>query len=275
VKFSVVLPRLRWWRCLEDIADCLAAALKAAGHEVWRANDFAQDHAAGALKGAIEIVIGAHREGVVLPNYPVIIYQTEVPGSGSFPASYVEKLSRALCVWDSAHGYGTGLAVVEPGRYEQTPADVPKDIDILFYGSLTERRVELLTKLQDAGLNPECHFNVFGAERNALVDRAKVIVDIKQRESDPSDKTRTFFLDSRGACVLTENDTDPLRRLSPARIVEQCRALLNSAEARRNHVAERRAELKPTDVTDGIAVLARALAARVGEQPEYIAHHPV
>ena len=293
MKFSIVLPRSQWWQCLDDIACCLTDALRKAGHEAtifpefdsgidqWRTGD------SGRTEQCFQVVIGAHRESVILPTYTIIIYQTEVSGSGSFPASYAEKLKRALCVWDSAPGYGTGDAVVEPGLFLQRVRPITQDIGILFYGSLTDRRIELLTKLHDAGLGLECHFNVFGEERNVLIDRAKVIVDIKQREDDPSDKTRTFFLDSRGACVLTENDTNSGRRLSPARIVEQCRTLLADAEMREVHAASRRGELKPTDVSAGIKALEDKLSLRrvlkevasefdrhVEQRGNGAAHHP-
>lgn len=259
MNFRVVVTRGKYSRCLDDLANCLTQALRKAGHEAfcteaWEGN---------RPPLCVEIALGAHRESVTLPDYPVVIYQTEVPGSRAFPASFKAKLAKALCVWDSAPGYGTGDAIVEPGLYT-TPDAWPghKDIDLLFYGSLSPRRIELLTKLQDAGLAPQVHFNVFGSERNALVDRAKVVVDIKQRADDPNDKTRTFFLDSRGACVLTENDTNPRRALQPDRIVEQCRGLLADEKLRAIHAYDRRTELKPTDVTAGIAALERALGRK-------------
>lgn len=274
MNFRLVLHKSKYWQCLDDLRSCIGSALVAAGHgyscyDVWHTTT-------APVATGPAIVFGAHRESVRasdFPDYPVVIYQTEVPGSRSFPPSFAEKLKRALCVWDSAPGYGTGQAVVEPGLYQtgamQTVNDVAsamigqpvprKDIDLLFYGSLSPRRIELLTKLQDAGLAPQVHFNVFGAERNALVDRAKVVVDIKQRADDPNDKTRTFFLDSRGACVLTENDTNPRRALQPERIVEQCRELLANQALRGMHAADRRAELKATDVTAGIVALEMAL----------------
>jgi len=267
VKFALVLHETKWWQCLDDLRRCLGSALTNAGHEV----DYASDWQ-GAPTNRLEIVIGAHRESVTLPSYPVVIYQTEVPGSGSFPQSFAEKLKRALCVWDSAPNYGTGDAIVEPGLMQVSAPIVEKDIDLLFYGSLSQRRVELLTKLQDAGLAPSCHFNLFGYERNVLIDRAKVIVDIKQRAEDPNDKTRTFFLDSRGACVLTENDEDDRRRLRAGSIVQQCRELLANPELRRVHAASRRAELKPVDVSGCIAALERRLAKPANGRA---AHHHV
>ena len=262
MNFRIVLPRTKWWRCLEDIAECLRGALRTAGHEA----DLTQNFAGGYTGAPCEIAIGAHRESVTLPDYPVVVYQTEVPGSAAFPASYSDKLKRALCVWDSAPGYGTGQAVVEPGFTDQRDVMIvgPKDIPLLFFGSMTDRRVEILTRLHKAGLGLECHFGVFGSERNALIDRAQVVVDIKQRDTDPNDKTRTFFLDSRGACVLTENDENPDRALSPIGIVEQCRSLLTFPDRRTRHIESRRAELKPTDVTAGIAALEKSLAPKAG-----------
>jgi hypothetical protein len=271
---------------MNDLAECLTHALRGAGHEAVIDPDYcggmdrrwSYRDDAGRLQETYDIVIGAHRESVKLPSYPVVIYQTEVPGSGSFPASFAEKLKGALCVWDSAPGYGTGQAVVEPGWMPTSAAIVEKDIPLLFFGSMSPRREEILTRLHKANLGLECHFNVFGAERNALIDRAQVVVDIKQRGTDPNDKTRTFFLDSRGACVLTENDENAERRLNPDSIVEQCRALLDDADLREARIDQRSNELQRVDVTAGIAALEQALAARQHSwRPGngHIAHHPV
>jgi len=263
--FSVILQRTPYWRCLNDLAKALALALRAAGHEATVFPDFARNN-------STEIMLGAHNRLTELPDYPVIIYQTELPGSMWWTPNYLARLNSARAVWDAVPGLNYELApnvrrgVIEPGLYNfaRQPTigsvlagefrPVPKDIDLLFYGSLSPRRIELLTKLFDAGLGIDVHFNVFGDERNALIDRAKVVVDIKQGEGDPDDTTRTFFLDSRGACVLSENDPGPAG-LRPSEIVEQCRALLLDPVKRELHTERRRAKLKPTDATAALAVL--------------------
>lgn len=270
MNLSVVLPRFPYWQCLDDLADCLAHALVDAGHDVHRESVF------GAHPGAVEIVIGAHSGAVKLPDYPVVIYQTELPGTSWFTPNYKARLASALCVWDAVPESKTGHAVLEPGLYPSQAAAVAKDIDLLFYGSLSEYRVATLSKLSDAGLNIEAHFGVFGAERNALIDRSKVIVDVKQRQDDPDDLTRTFFLDSRGACVLTENDQDKLRALDSGRVVEQCRWLLSSDERRARHAKARRDELRLVDVGPAIAALEAAIGKPVQRAPANgAAHHPV
>lgn len=257
MKFRIVLPHFKWRRCLEDLSDCLAEALRRDGHAVEQVADFKQGT-------EIEIALGAHEAAVELPAYPVVIYQTEVPSSGWFTESYRARLRSALAVWEASEDFLTTEAtdrssVVAPGLVASAPSNVPKDIGVLFYGSLSPRRIALLEKLENSGLRPSVHFGVFGETRNALIDRSRLVVDIKQNEGDPDDSTRTFFLDSRGACVLSENDRDAKRRLAPWNIVEQCRGLLKDDSKRAEHAASRLSELKPTDTTAAVAQLTKIL----------------
>lgn len=258
MKFRVVLPRFRWRECLRDLADCLVDALRRDGHAVELVDEF-------RYGTEIEIVFGAHEASVKLPDYPVVIYQTEVPASGWYTAEYKERLRSALAVWETAPGYVTQEAsrtsVVEPGRIQQHGGQyaVAKDIDVLFYGSLSPRRIAILSQLQAAGLAPSVHFGLFGKKRDALIDRAKIIVDIMQTDGEPGDNTRTFFLDSRGACVLSENDKNPARVLAPWKIVEQCKELLADDAKRAAHAASRLAELKPMDTRAAVEQLANII----------------
>ena len=145
-----------------------------------------------------------------------------------------------------------------------------KDIDLLFYGSLSPRRVEILTKLQDAGLAPEVHFNVYGAERDRLIDRAKVVLDIKQDAGDPDDITRTFYLDSRGACVLSENAPDKTlySTLWPDNVVDQCKTMLASKARRNELVAWRQEKLRSRELAR--TVLLKAAVSEFERAPASI-----
>jgi hypothetical protein len=253
VKFRIILPRFKWRRCLQDLADCLAESLERGGHHVEQADEFRPGT-------EVEIVLGAHEAAVDLPDYPVVIYQTEVPGSGWFTEAYRRRLAGALAVWEASPGFASisdfgRRSVAVPGLMRVTPHDVSKDIPLLFYGSVSERRLALLKRLVDSGLNPSVHFGVFGETRDALIDRAELVVDIKQVEGDPNDSTRTFYLDSRGACVLSENDADPKRVLAPWRLVEQCRELMGDPRKRAAHAESRRAELVPMDTGPAVAQL--------------------
>ena len=58
-----------------------------------------------------------------------------------------------------------------------------KDIDILFYGSINERRKILLDKLIAAGLKVVAIFGVYGAERDSYIARAKIVLNLHLRSS--------------------------------------------------------------------------------------------
>lgn len=257
MKFRVVLPRFRWRKCLTDLADCLADGLRRDGHQVEQSDEF-------RCGTEIEIALAAHEPTVDLPAHPVVIYQTEVPSSGWFTPGYLARLDSALAVWDAAPEFRSTptASVVAPGLFGEPAPAVPKDIDLLFYGSLSDRRVQILQKLQANGFTPSVHFGVFGEERNRLIDRSKLILDIKQHDGDPNDSTRTFVLDSRGACVLSENDPDPRRVLLPDRVISQCRQMLKSDGMRDFHVKSRQADLKPMDVGPAVERLTQAIRER-------------
>lgn len=263
--FRVVNPPAKFSRCLDDLADCLADAIRRAGFEAERATECC------GLFGAFDVVLGAHSREWNPPPTPHIIYQTELPSSKWWTPNYVARLYGALAVWDAGPFHydlppHIKRATLEPGLVECTPADVPKDIDVLFYGSLSDRRVKILTELWDAGIKVETHFNVFGKERDALIDRAKIVIDIKQNDGDPDDSTRTFWLDSRGACVLSENAQRVWEgdRLIPERVVSQTKALLSSAHDRQQLTARRQIAL-------GSGMDARQAIADVLRQPGNIA----
>lgn len=99
-------------------------------------------------------------------------------------------------------GYSACLTRIEP---------VPvKDIDILFYGSLNKRRADILRALQIGGLKVAHLFNVYGQERDAVIARSKVVMNIHQFDSKVFEIVRVSFLLANRVCVLTEGDiTDP------------------------------------------------------------------
>lgn len=283
MRFRVVLPTFPFSECLRDLANCLTDALRRSGHGVELDTEFMPtrdgDMPHDREGSIVQVVLGAHHGQVKLPEYPVVIYQTETPNSSWFTAGYKTRLLAALAVWEAAPGFVTQeperTSVVPPGVDPErvlSPDSSKQDIPILFYGSLSERRVALLTKLQDAGLAPSVHFNVFGAERDALIDRAKIVVDIKQGDFDPNDNTRLFALDARSACVLSEHDDDPSRALVPWKIVEQCRELLENPRLRRERIRSRQAELKPMDVTAAVAQLGEILRRGPRVTPMYLGH---
>lgn len=81
-----------------------------------------------------------------------------------------------------------------------------KDIDVLFYGSMNERRHHILKTLKDGGLKVAHLFNIYGAERDAAIARAKIVINIHHYASGVFEIVRISYLLANRVCVLTEGD---------------------------------------------------------------------
>ena len=144
---------------------------------------------------------------------------------------------------------------------------------MLFYGSLNDRRREVLLKLEAAGARVHHAFGVYGEERDALIARAKLVLNVHFYESKVFEIVRVSYLLANGKAVITEPSPD-LGRLAGGvavfeydGLVQGCLEFLANEKARK--VLELRARMLFREF-DQAALLRPALknlAAPVGEQP--------
>lgn len=105
------------------------------------------------------------------------------------------------------YGYAPGL---------RTDSSLPRDIDVLFYGELGDRRLPLFNALMSRGLKVEASFGLLPAFfAQDLIDRAKIVADIGRTDGlrflTP---TRICAALQRGATVMSEQiDRSPLAKL--------------------------------------------------------------
>lgn len=84
-----------------------------------------------------------------------------------------------------------------------------QDIDVLFYGAPTPRRLALRDELEKRKLATHFAFGVYGPERDALIARAKVVVNPCTFGSDGIfDMVRLSYLLSNRKAVVMENGID-------------------------------------------------------------------
>lgn len=82
-------------------------------------------------------------------------------------------------------------------------------IDVLFYGMLNQRRLRLRDQLVRMGLETRFVFGVYGAERDALVAQAKVVVSPSRFERDGTfDIVRLSYLLANHKAVVMEGGID-------------------------------------------------------------------
>ncbi len=117
------------------------------------------------------------------------------------------------------------------------------DIDVLFFGSINERRRAILDALRARGLNVVALFGVYGAERDRAVARAKVVLNVHFYEAAIFETVRVSPMLARGACVVSEGQPDDpdvvdlaggLVLCSYETLVDHCCALVADAVERRS-----------------------------------------
>jgi hypothetical protein len=199
-------------------------------------------------KDRTNIVLGYHLLGAGdhLKAFKYIPYQLEQLSAAEsvFSENIKNVLAGAAAVWDYSKeniaflaqhkipplhlpvGYHAGL--------EQIPRGQQKDIDILFFGSMCDRRKKVLESLAAAGAKVQALFGVYGKERDAAIARAKIIINIHYYSSKIFEAIRISYLLNNACCVVSEqSDVFPYPGVNIPlvpydRLAEQCCALLST-----------------------------------------------
>lgn len=269
-------------RCFEDHVRAVAAALRDLGHEV----EYATQEA--LRRGGQLIVWGANnvREDARASDDPsrmerfprgTIIFQTEQVSAIEDPRYFIQNWEqyRGLGgVWDYARSNVEALAKLgiaatlcplgyHPSmeKFTQLP-EGDKDIDVLFYGSNVGPRRELLDKLEATGLRVVRLFGAFDRERDEVIARAKVVINLRAYQYGVFEIFRCSHLFANRVCVVNEaGNRDPelealARKCSStvprSQIIDECRRLVGTLSGRL-YVAERGyEEFKKTSMVESV-----------------------
>lgn len=168
------------------------------------------------------IVLGANLLQTVPAPVPpdTVFYNLEQisPDSDWFRAGLLDVLRTRPC-WDYAPANlaplaaaGVQVTAVLPIGYAPAltriaPAD--EDVDVLFYGSLNERRALALRELTRRGLRVKHLFGVYGAERDAWIARARIVLNMHFYASKVFEAVRVSYLLANRRFVISEPGADP------------------------------------------------------------------
>lgn len=89
-----------------------------------------------------------------------------------------------------------------------------QDIDVLFYGSINDRRKAILRTLLERGLETKAVFGLYGRDRDSLIERSKVVLNLHLYDSKIFEVVRVFYLMTNSKAVVSE--------VGPETHVEQC-----------------------------------------------------
>ena len=174
------------------------------------------------IPGEQVIVLGAHLVDAADPipcPTGTIIYNTEqMSDESAWRTSHYLGLLKAYQVWDYSVRNVERLEALGVTRVTHVPVgyvpelariqSVEEDIDVLFYGSLNERRQCILDELRQRGLEVVAVFGVYGAERDDLIARAKVVINIHYYESKIFEIVRVSYLLINQKAVVAECGLD-------------------------------------------------------------------
>jgi hypothetical protein len=234
--------------CFEDFAKALANALRQLGHEV---TDF------GPEQGRL-ILFGVNNSFPVEGSVPdgSIIYNTEqmtsFGGDVRKQMQNFDEWSKRCVIWDYSSLNASKLRAAGASRVVHCPLGyVPsmttiepapiQDIDVLFYGSVNPRRRAVLDALDAAGLSVVRLYGVYGSDRDAVIARSKVVLNLHYYENAVFEIFRVSHLLANKKCVVSEGggeDTELEEFAERAtacvpidRIVSMCGDLLLSERA--------------------------------------------
>jgi hypothetical protein len=216
VQFAIVTPDPAQWvhvRAFDEVAEAIQAGLLELGHSCERS-------AGRLLDYRTHILFGAHLlPPVASLNAGTILFNLEqiVPGALWVTRDYIERLRRYR-VWDysarniaALEEMGIHDATHVPLGYAKVLERIPtvtEDIDVLFYGAYNERRMAPLRRLTERGWNVKCARGVYGRERDALIARSRIVVNIHFYEESRLEVARCFYLLANGRFVLSEESPD-------------------------------------------------------------------
>jgi hypothetical protein len=94
------------------------------------------------------------------------------------------------------------------GRVVDRP-QAERDIDVLLVGYPNYRREHIIKQLSDLGLSAQLAHMVFGEERDALLSRAKCVINIHFYEAKVLETVRLSYLLANSVFVVSEKSSDP------------------------------------------------------------------
>lgn len=202
-------------RCFEEVAIALQSGLRAHGIHAPIVTD-PKD------RNGVPIILGAQLLSHLPPIHlhpKSIIYNLEQVDVGSqwLDKNYIQLLKKYR-VWDYSQRNIAALAQMGMKKVQHVQIGyapeltciprVEEDIDVLFIGSLNQRRRDILNAIQARGVKVEVGFNVYGAERDAMLARAKIILNLHFYEAKVFEIVRVSYLLANCKCVISERGGD-------------------------------------------------------------------
>ena len=252
-KFDVLIAQPKGYAfsaAFDEVAHGIAQGLRENGHfsQVRYVSSFSTD------SDYIPIIFAAH----LLPDEPIpanaIIYNLEQINSGSrlLNEKYLNQLKNHI-VWDYSQRNiqalkqkGVNNIFHVPIGYAQDldrfKSNQSQDIDILFYGSVNQRRKVILDQLRERGLKVVNVVGLLGKQRDELIARAKLVLNMHFYPTFIFEIVRVSYLLNNSIAVVSELNSnteiyplelkDAIEGVPYEGLVDACESLIHNENRR-------------------------------------------
>jgi hypothetical protein len=250
VQFAVAIvspPGYLHGEAFREVAEALHYALLALGHDSLLTDRLDYDRQT--------IVLGSNllaHYGLEPPDNAILYNFEQVYEGSPWLTPALLAAFRRRRVWDYSQANIERLAAWDVPRLNHVPvgyvpeltriAAVPEDIDVLFYGSRSPRRSAVLDALRARGFRVESLFGVYGAGRDAVIARSKIVLNMHLYEAEVFEIVRVSYLLANGRAVVSERGSNPAEDADLAsgiafaaydELVDRCVELLGDDHTRR------------------------------------------
>ncbi len=206
VRFNLCLvdpPHFRFGHFLFDALRLVALSLETLGHSCTLTRNRLERRAINLIAGGHLATDTTLLDELADLGQPYVVLQTEVihertvnrekDQSARFEQVFLPLLQRATAVWESAETnlaplrqLGIDAAFLRYGYHpglEEIRFKAERDLDFLFFGSLTPRRQAVLQRLTELGYRVASCFDDAALFRNDLIARSELLLTIRQSDA--------------------------------------------------------------------------------------------
>ncbi len=252
-----------------EVAESIHHGLVALGHDsilTYRVN----------VPGRRQIVFGSNlaaKMGLNLADDSVLYNLEQVErGSTWLDEAHLALLKRHT-VWDYSRANIAELKKLGVKQVRHVPIGyvpaltrlkpAPEEVDVLFAGSMNERRQKVLDALARKGVTVERLFGVYGAQRDERIARARIVLNLHYYDAKVFEIARVSYLLANQRFVVSERgkESEEEAAFAPGvafadydRLVDTCVDYLGRPEDRRR-IAAAGFELmrgRPVDLKDAL-----------------------
>ncbi len=198
-----------------EVALAIHHGLRALGHDPVLGSDL-------GLRGRRHVVLGANLLAAArrAPPEEAILYNLEQVSEGSpWLTGEMLEMHRRHAAWDYSRANADAWVRLGVPRPAHLPvgyvpelsriAPAAEDIDVLFYGSVNERRKAVLEELARRGARVQAAFGVYGEERDRLIARSRIVLNLHFYDAKVFEVVRVSYLLANRRCVVSERGCDP------------------------------------------------------------------